>query len=115
MHLHSELQSMNIDWLEPWWSTAEFDEPYHAGFKSQLEREVGPDHPLFGLQTRLVGRGNGDDALFAICDGTGRYAVVHLTWATHQESMPWPVTEIYPSLDAFVAQRMIPENSQWHA
>ena len=106
---------MDIDWLEPWWSTAEFDEEFHSLFKCQLEREIGPDHPLYGLDTRLVGRGNGDDALFAILDDSGRYAVVHLTWASHVESMPWPVTEIYPSLVAFVAERMNPEHSEWQA
>jgi hypothetical protein len=101
-----------MDWLNPWWSTENQNSDFHDGFKSELESEVGPDHPLRGIETRLEARGDGDDALFELLDGTGRYAVVHLTWARHPESLPWPVTELYNSLEAFVFQRMIPDHSR---
>ncbi len=99
-----------MQWLEPWWSTATQDNEFHAGFKCELESEVGEGHPLKGIETRLIARGNGDDTLFELLDGSGRYAVVHLTWARHPELLPWPATELYDSLESFVADRMIPEH-----
>jgi hypothetical protein len=100
-----------MEWLEPWWSTECQDEQFHAGFKRELEGELSSEHPLHGIETRLIARGNGDDALFELLDGTGRYAVVHLTWARHPEPLPWPATELYNSLTSFVNERMIPEHS----
>ncbi len=64
-----------------------------------------------GIETRLIARGNGDDALFELLDGMAVYAVVHLTWARHPEPLPWPATELYNSLTSFVNERMIPEHS----
>jgi hypothetical protein len=100
-----------MEWLEPWWSTECQDEQFHAGFKRELEGELSSEHPLHGIETRLIARGNADDALFELLDGTGRYAVVHLTWARHPEPLPWPATELYNSLTSFVNERMIPEHS----
>lgn len=104
--------SKEFEWLSPWWSTASKDDEFHAVFKHELESEVGSNHPLNGIDTRLIARGNGDDALFELLDGSGRFAVVHLTWARHPERLPWPVTEIYDSFESFVNERMIPEHSQ---
>jgi len=101
-----------MEWLDPWWSTEDKDANFLAVFKRELESEVGPDHPLQGIETRLVARGNGDDALFELLDGTGRFAVVHLTWARHPEPLPWPATELYNSLQSFVTDRMIPEHAE---
>lgn len=100
-----------MKWLEPWWSTESHDGAFHTGFKRELESEVGDGHPLKGIETRLIARGNGDDALFELLDGSGRYAVVHLTWARHPEPVPWPVTELYKSLESFVTDRMIPDHA----
>ncbi len=47
---------------------------------------------MFGLPSQFIGRGQGDDALFEILDGTGRAAVVHLTWVRTQKRPPWPIT-----------------------
>lgn len=101
-----------MEWLDPWWSTENHDVQLHARFKQELESEVGPDHSLRGIEIRLVARGNGNDALFELLDGTGRYVVVHLTWARHPEPLPWPVTEFYNSLESFVTERMVPEHAQ---
>ena len=101
-----------MEWLSPWWSTENQDEQFHLEFKMQLEMEVGPEHPLHGIETRLIARGNSDDALFKLLDGSGRYAVVHLTWARHPEPFPWPVTEVFDSLESFVRDRMIPEHAK---
>ena len=101
-----------MDWLEPWWSTENQDPKFHADFKRELESELCAEHPLHGIETRLIGRGDGDDALFELLDGSGRFAVVHLTWACHPEPLPWPATTMYNSLESFVNDRMVPEHSQ---
>lgn len=76
-------------WLAPWSSAEQHDDSYRAGVRDQLQREVAPGHFLYGLPVRLVGRGNGDDALFALLDGSGRVAQVHFTWARSQQCLPW--------------------------
>jgi len=66
-----------------------------------LQREVGPDHPLFGKPAKaLARREDRDDVLFEISDGTERkYAVVHLTWSRRMEpSGEWPGTQFFDSL-----------------
>jgi hypothetical protein len=102
-----------MKWLEPWRSTAGEDEDFHKRFARQLQLEVGPGHDLFGLPAYLIGRGNGDDALFEISDGTGRVAVVHLTWGRTAEQPPWPITNIYPNVEAWAEKCMQPEHEDW--
>jgi hypothetical protein len=100
--------------LEPWWSTDEKDVHFHETFLKQLKTEVGPDHVLYGVPVRVIGRdGGSDDTLFEILDGSGRLALVHLTWAKSQERLPWPGTTIYPDFEAFAAEIMIPQNREY--
>ncbi len=98
-----------FQWLKPWSSVEPMNDGSQATFIRELKSELSEEHPLYGIEVRLVARGNGDDALFELLDGTGRYAVVHFTWASHPEPMPLPSTEIYSSFDAFVSERMLPE------
>lgn len=90
-----------MEWQEPWWSTAEQTEEFHRVFAAELAAEVGPDHPLAGVPVRLIARGEGDDALFRLEDGSGRVALVHLTWANRPERLPWPRTAIFDSLETW--------------
>lgn len=96
-----------MEWLVPWHSVA--DDPSQVdGMARELERELSAGHPLFGLPVRtLARRQDCDDVLFAVDDGTGRVAVVHLTW-THSppERPPWPDTAVFPSLAAWAAEGM---------
>jgi hypothetical protein len=74
----------------------------------ELNRELSAGHPLFGLPVKtLARRQDCDDVLFAVEDGTGRVAVVHLTW-THSppERPPWPGTTLFPSFEIWVAEGM---------
>ncbi len=106
---------MSAEWLEPWWPTDAWTDDQREGFARQLKLEVGPDHPLFNVPARVVGRHGGcDDALFQLLDGSGRFAVVHLTWARSQEPMPWPGHEIFDSFDAFAATRMQEDNDEYN-
>ena len=53
----------------------------HAMARDGLRRELSAGHPLYDMPTRAVGRRQDcDDVLFSIEDGSGRVAVVHLTW-----------------------------------
>ncbi|NJM72602.1 MAG: hypothetical protein HC862_21975 [Scytonema sp. RU_4_4] len=104
-----------MKWLEPWCSIDNHDAQFHQSFRKQLEREVAPGHVMYGLPARLIARGNGDDALFKIEDGSDRVAEVHLTWAKGQETLPRPRTVIYSSLEAWAEQSMRPEHEEWKA
>jgi hypothetical protein len=65
-----------MEWLEPWNSTEAHDARFHESFREQLEREVPAGHVMYRLPARIIARGNGDDALFEILDGSGRVAEV---------------------------------------
>jgi len=68
---------------------------------------------MYGLPVKLIARGNGDDALFEILDGTGRVADVHLTWSREAERFPWPITTIYRSFKEWVNTGMIRDHKDW--
>jgi hypothetical protein len=96
-----------MEWLEPWYSIA--DEPEQTeGLVRELRRELSSGHVLFGLPMRAIARRQDcDDVLFSIEDGTGRAAVVHLTWTrSPPESPPWPGSAVYDSLDQWIVLGM---------
>jgi hypothetical protein len=96
-----------MEWLVPWHPVAD-DPAQVAGMERELRRELSAGHPLFKLPVRtLARRQDCDDVLFAVEDGTGRVAVVHLTWShTPPERPPCPVTTLFPSLAAWAAEGM---------
>ncbi len=102
-----------MEWLEPWCSAAQMGEQVAQGWQRQLQIEVPPGHVLYGVPVKLLARGNGDDALFELMDGSGRVANVHLTWSKSQERLPWPETDIHSSLQDWVEKVMIPEHQEW--
>jgi hypothetical protein len=103
-----------MEWLEPWWSTEEQGQDFCETFRRQLELELSPGHELYGVPLRLIGRhGGSDDALFEFLDGSGRVAVVHLTWKRGPEVPPWPHSVVYQSLEAWSEECMRPEHEAW--
>jgi hypothetical protein len=96
-----------VEWRVPWHSVAD-DAAQVAGMSLQLSRELAPGHPLFGLPVKtLARRQDCEDVLFAIEDGSGRVAVVHLTWTQRPpERPPYPWTVLYPTLAAWAAEGM---------
>jgi hypothetical protein len=100
------------DWLEPWWSTEDAKESYLRTFSEQLARETASGHQLYQVPVRLIGRGNGDDALFALEDGSGRVAQVHLVWQGRQRP-PSPPTAVFANLDEWREASMLPEHLDW--
>jgi hypothetical protein len=102
-----------MEWLEPWCSAAQMGEQVAQGWQRQLQIEVPPGHVLYGVPVKLLARGNGDDALFELMDGSGRVANVHLTWSKSQERLPWPGTDIHSSLQDWGETVMVPEHQEW--
>ena len=93
-----------MDWLDPWRGVADCA----TALEQTLAREVAPGHPLHGVLVAAIGRHGGcDDVLYRLLEGSGRVAVVHLTY-THSppEQLPWPITELFASPEAFADQRM---------
>jgi len=97
-----------MKWLDPWHDVADLGPQFAATFEEVLKREVAPGHPLYGVPVQAIGKRDGsDDVLFQLLDGSGRVAVVHLTWTrSPPERPPWPGTAIYASFGEFAAECM---------
>ena len=100
-------------WLIPWHPLP--DGTPEDGTSRELYSELCSQHVLFGIRACPVGgRQDCDDVLFELLDGSGRFAVVHLTYAQHPEPDPrWPDTEIFRDWDDFVQKRMQPDHDDW--
>ena len=99
-----------MEFLEPWHSILNVSTRV-AALNQELQRELAEGHPLYGLAVRATARRQDcDDVLYSIEDGSGRFAVVHLTWArTAPERLPWPGTSLYASFDAWQVEGMRPD------
>jgi len=103
-----------MHWLAPWYDVGDFGPRSAATFEEVLKREVGPGHPLYGVAAEAIGKRDGsDDVLFRLLDGSGRVAVVHLTWTrSPPERPPWPGTAIFAGLDEFAEECMRPDHEE---
>ncbi len=97
-----------MQWLHPWHAVADLGARFAAAFEEVLRGEVAPGHALHGVPVEAIGKRDGrDDVLFRLLDGSGRVAVVHLTWTkSPPERPPWPATALFASVDEFAAERM---------
>jgi hypothetical protein len=103
-----------VEWLLPWHSVG--DDPVQvAGMERELQRELSPGHPLFGMLVKtLARRQDRDDVLFAVQDRTGRVTVVHLTWTqSPPECPPWPHTTLFPNLETWAVEGMHSDIAEW--
>jgi hypothetical protein len=111
-----EERGCGVEWLDPWWDAAAERPDLAAAYERQLVVELGPGHPLYGVPLAALGKHDGsDDVLFRLLDGSGRVAVIHLTWARWQEEPPWPGFSLFPNLEAFAAKRMRLDNEEFTA
>lgn len=103
-----------MEWLVPWHSVSN-DPAQVAGMQRELKRELSAGHPLFDLPVKtLARRQDCDDVLFALEDGTGCVAVVHLTWTqSPPERPPWPATTLFPSLENWAAVGMLSDAAEF--
>ena len=103
----------HYEFLDPWWATDGDSGPWEQRFLNQLQTQLGPDHVMYGLPVRIVGSYGASTALlFEILDGTGRLAVISVTWENVEHSLSLPDTTIYPSFEAFKTERMMPEHAE---
>lgn len=102
-----------MEWLAPWNPAEAVGERLTQGLMRQLEVELPPGHVLYGVPVKVLARGNGDDVLFELLDGSGRVADVHLTWSKGRERLPWPGTDVYASLQDWAEKVMGPEHQEW--
>ena len=103
----------DIELLDPWWSTKHQSEEFHRSVVKQLKREIPRGHALEKVDVRVIARGNGDDALFQLLDGSGRVATVHLTWQRSRQKPPWPLTDLFESLEEWRVKVMLPDHEEW--
>jgi hypothetical protein len=102
-----------MTWLVPWRPIAG-GHPNDSTAK-ELYSELCQRHVLFGVKARPVAhRQDCDDVLFELLDDSGRFAVVHLTYAQHPETdSRWPETVIYADWAEFV-QTMKADAADWN-
>jgi hypothetical protein len=105
------VDNSKVTWLIPWHANVPRPEA-NDGSAKELHREMTKSHPLFGITVRDVAyRQDCDDVLFELLDGSGRFALVHLTFAKQPEVDPrWPRTEIFKDFEHFEHQRMRPDH-----
>lgn len=77
-------------------------EPVTSDFSAELLNEVPVGHVLHGVPTiAMARRADCDDFLFKLDDGSGRYAIVHLTWRKEVDPA-WPAAQLLNDWSAFV-------------
>ncbi|WP_219159270.1 hypothetical protein [Hymenobacter profundi] len=97
--------TMVYSWLAPW---AALPEGSAKTFHQQLQQELTPLHPLYGIPALPIGKNGGtDDVLYQLPDQ--RFAVVHLVWTRRGDS-EYPQTNFFDNWTAFVTQRMELDN-----
>ncbi len=92
----------DMRWKLPW--TAINSAKELQGVQSELDKEIGPRHPLWGMHPQVIGRRvDCDDILVRTADGA--LAVVHLVWHGKIDSFPekYPRTLLYRSDEEFCA------------
>jgi hypothetical protein len=101
-------------WLIPWRPFADCSES--DPLSHELRSELCPQHILFGVPARPIGRRQDcDDVLFELLDGSCRLAVVHLTYAQRPEPDPrWPEAEVFENWTDFETRRMRAEADNWN-
>lgn len=84
-----------------------------ANAVAELERELGPAHPLHGRRVRAVAiRCDCDDVLFLLVDEEPACAVAHLTFAGKEQNPLWPETRLFESLEAWARDCMMPDHEE---
>jgi hypothetical protein len=83
---------------EDWHDFAPGD-PDKEAFETELLREVGEGHELFGLAVEVVARRFAEDDVLVTIPGRPGVASVHLTWTRGDEIPPWPRTHWHDSID----------------
>jgi hypothetical protein len=84
--------------FEPWFATSD------SRFVDELRREIPAGHALEATELSPVAyRKDRDGVAYALNDGSGRLAVVHLTLCKNRETNPaYPRARIFDSLELWL-------------
>ncbi|HQR09153.1 MAG TPA: hypothetical protein PLN21_20195 [Gemmatales bacterium] len=101
----------NPNYLAPW----EAVESYAQNLVKELACEIHPEHTLWGCRFKAVARRRDcDDILFEVIkDGGSKFAVVHLPWSSGQECGEFPSTEMYSTIESWIADGMSRDHKEW--
>jgi hypothetical protein len=105
-------ETLGFEWLDPWYPLEDRD---RRRFEGELRLELSPDHKLFGLAAVAIGgRKDRDDVLFRLDDGSGLFAVVHLSWRGQAESAPTlPFVSFYGGLRSWEYLMSVHHEDWW--
>ncbi|KJY74755.1 hypothetical protein [Vibrio nigripulchritudo] len=78
---------------EPWFDISEYPEEHKLALETELKKELGSNHSLFGKRVNLLAKREDRDDLLLKSGST--FYIVHLTWIGVEESSG------YPLIDAF--------------
>jgi hypothetical protein len=99
----------DVNWLTPWIQTG----ADAVGLEDELRRELGPDHPMYGISvTAIARRIDTDDVLFELTGVPFPYAEVHLTWSGRREPAQWTGVEFFSGLKDWIDRVMVPNHQE---
>jgi hypothetical protein len=100
-----------IEMVEPWGEVND-----SKALNRELAAELRKDGLLYGQKVNAVAmRCDCDDVLYEFLDGSGRYAVVHLTWSGKTDpNVGWPETQVYESLNDWIHKCMKPDHDEYN-
>jgi hypothetical protein len=98
---------------KPW---RELSKDRAAAIDSQLQRELSPEHALYGTEAKAVAISDArDDVLFELIGHEFPLAHVHLTWSQRRLDNPrYPKTQFFPSWQDWVQEKLIPDHDEYN-
>ena len=97
-----------MKFLAPWY------EKKDGTLVAEMQRELPIGHALHGIAVTALGRWDDkDDVLFALLDGTGRLAAVHLTFQVETD-VRWPGFSMFAS-EAEWIEKMQADHAEFEA
>jgi hypothetical protein len=103
-----------MEWVKPWREINRYEQGEATILERVIRRELAPGHRLYDVKVEAIGRHMAcDDVLFALLDGSGQVAVVHLTWTRNPpETPPWPDTQVFQDLKTWAEEQMLSEQAE---
>jgi hypothetical protein len=103
----------HITLLKPW---QELSKDRAAVIDSELQRELSPEHVLYGIEAKAVAiSATRDDVLFELMGHEFSLAHVHLTWSQRRlANSCYPKTQLFSSWQDWVQEKLIPDHDEYN-
>jgi hypothetical protein len=101
----------SIAWLEPWFPINDLQTS--IALESELHKEIGKGHTLFRRGVKTIGRRRDRDEFLFVFNPLAQLALVHLTFTSRTEPLPFPTTIIYKDIEEFIEKRMKPDHYEF--